>query len=391
MVKVKEKRYIEETTYLSILNENIARLISILTIVNPRNVSEIARALGLSTSLTHYYIKKLKKRGFVNVVSKIDDVKIGLRPVRIFINANLSLRKWLLDALCQIPYWRYLSYCIGKFNGIYGQFSIPFGKEIEFQSILDELIDTGLIENYELYWVNRVIYIPRGFHWFNFKSKEWIFRWNDWIKEVYESNPYLVNLVKNINNSNNWVTLDKYDIYILKELEKDAYVSFNEIAKKLNLTAPAVRYHYYHHIIRYKLLSGFRPVIFPYPLSSSDMHLFKISFYDASCLGKFITSLQNKPFASSVTLISRGNDAIVDVYLPKVEFLNFINVLMKLIDREIVKDFFYVTLLLGTYKRQTIPYEQFVDGKWQFEYEKYRRTIAEICKKCEKVRVHQYY
>ena len=379
----------EFSAYLSILNETVAKLIVALTTTNPRNISDLARAVGLSPSLTHYYIKRLINKKFISVVSKLDDAKVGLRPARLFVNANLSLRNQILNALTVIPYWRYITPCVGKYNGFYAQFSIPFGREVEFQSLLDELEDNDLIKDYDLYWVDDVIYVPRGFHWFDFKSKKWIFRWDDWVKEVYENTSY-PRIRRRFHNYNS-LNLDKYDLFILKELEKNAYVSFNEIAEKLNLTPPAVRYHYYNHVVRYNLLRGFRPVILPYPLKYSDMYIFKISFYDDVCLGKFLSSLKNKPFVSSVTIISRANDAIMDAYLPKNELLNFIESLLKLVDLNVIKDFLYVTLLLKNYVRQTIPYEQFVDGKWQFEYEKYRRTIAEICKKCKKIRVHQYY
>ena len=81
------------------MNDTVAKLIRTLSKVDPRNVSEIARKVGLSTSLTHYYLKRMTTKGLVRIVAKVDDSKIGLRPATVFINSNLALRDFLLEAV----------------------------------------------------------------------------------------------------------------------------------------------------------------------------------------------------------------------------------------------------------------------------------------------------
>ncbi|MCS7365432.1 MAG: ArsR family transcriptional regulator, partial [archaeon GB-1867-035] len=60
------------TQYLNLLNEPTAKLISVLSKVNPRNVSEVARALGLSPSLTHYHLKRLISKHLLRISAKIN-------------------------------------------------------------------------------------------------------------------------------------------------------------------------------------------------------------------------------------------------------------------------------------------------------------------------------
>jgi len=370
--------------YLSSLNDVVARLITNLTRVNPRNISEVARATGLSPSLAHYHLKRLINKKLLKIRAKVNYLRIGLRPAEIFIDCQPNKRNHVLEVLLSNDYCRYVAPCFGRYNGFYLRATIPIGREVEFGLFLDEMVRHNLIKNYSLNWIDFIKDISRGFYWFNFKEKNWIFRWNDWIKEVLNSSINGINL--KTYNGNIEFKPDFIDIFILKELEKNALVSFNEMAKKLNVTPPAIRYHYYQHVLRYGFINGYRPLIFPYPYVISDMFVFKVIFPNSMLMMKFINSLNGKPFATSVAKIAGRNELSVNIHLIKTEFLNFINSLLRMAESGIIQDFNYVLLDIKSYKHRTIPYECFINDRWVYNHKKYMQKIEMVSLKLSRIK-----
>lgn len=379
----KNMSYLDKyTQYLNLLNEPIAKLISILSKVNPRNVSEVARALGLSPSLTHYHLKRLMDKRLLRISAKINYNKIGLRPAEVLFEVSPSKRKYVKEIILSHDFGYYIASCHGRLNGYYTRFVIPHGREVEFQLFLDELVRCNLIKSYDLLWIDFMIYNSRWFNWFDFRSKCWVFRWDDWVKEA-SKNSLKVNLESDTLPSP--FKPDYIDIFILKELYKDACISFKEIAKHAGLTAPAIRYHYYNHILRFKFISGYRPVVLPYPMAISDMHIFRIFFEDENCMKRFVCSFDGKPFSMGTAVIMGGNEISVTVYLPKTELSNFINTLINFADNGFIEDFSYVTLNLKDYNHQALPYKCFSDGKWIYNHERYMAKIARVAEKVERI------
>lgn len=357
-------------------------MISVLSKVNPRNISEVARATGLSPSLTHYHLKRLINNRLLRISAKINYHKIGLRSAEVLIDISPNKRRYVKDILTAHDYGYYIASCYGRFNGYYTRFVIPHGKEIEFQLFLDELVRSNLIKNYDILWIDAMIYNSKWFNWFDYRNKRWLFRWDDWIKEIC-TNSQKVDLDKDTLPSP--ISPDYVDIFILKELYKDACISFKEIAKRIGLTAPAIRYHYYNHVVRFKFISGYRPVVLPYPMVISDLHIFRITFENYESLKRFIGSLNGKPFPVGTAIIMGKNEISSTIYLPKTELSNFINALISLSDVGIISDFSYVTLNLKDYTHETIPYQCFKDGKWIYDHELYMSEIKKMVEKVERI------
>lgn len=371
------------TQYLNLLNEPTAKLISILTKVNPRNVSEVARALGLSPSLTHYYLKKLMNNDLLRISAKINYNKIGLRPAEVLLEVSPSKRKFVREILTNHDFGYYMASCHGRINGYYTRFAIPHGKEVEFQLFLNELEKYNLIKSYDLLWIESIVYNSKWFNWFDFRKKRWIFRWEDWLKEVNRSSSIKLNFVTD--NLPSPINPDYIDIFILKELYKDACISFKEIAKRIGLTAPAIRYHYYNHIVRFNFISGYRPIVLPYPMSISDMHIFRIVFEDREYMKRFVASLDGKPFSMGTAIVMGENEVSTSVYLPKTELSNFIDTLIDFADDGIIEDFNYVTLNLRDYRHTTISYICFKNGKWIYNHERYINEVIKVAEKVERI------
>jgi hypothetical protein len=83
-------------------------------------------------------------------------------------------------------------------------------------------------------------------------------------------------------------------------------------------------------------------------------------------MAKFANSLADKPFVVSHAKVVGMNSLVVHFYIPKVEFSNFIEQLNQLTVKGITEDFFYVSLDVASFKRQTVSYEFFQKGSWLY-------------------------
>jgi DNA-binding Lrp family transcriptional regulator len=174
------------------------------------------------------------------------------------------------------------------------------------------------------------------------------------------------------------VEVDYLDLLILKELEKDGFIDFTQLSKVVNLTPQAVRYRYYQHVVGRNLITGYEVAVFPYPLQVSDLCAFVLSFPGQETLAKFANSLVDKPFVLSYAKVIGKNSLLVHFYIPKIEFSNFMESLNRLTVEEIIRDFYYVSIDVKSFKRQTVSYDYFRDGKWEYNQAEEIKKLTEM-------------
>jgi DNA-binding Lrp family transcriptional regulator len=160
--------------------------------------------------------------------------------------------------------------------------------------------------------------------------------------------------------------VDETDLLILKELEKNGSGEFTKLAEVAGTTPQSIRYRYYKHAVKRKLIADYEVSIFPYPVQVSDMCSFVIDFENEKVLAKFSNTLHNKPFVVSFAKVIGQNSLIVHMYTPKLEFPHLIECLNHLTRKNIISNFFYVTLDILSFKRQTVAYELFKEGTWSY-------------------------
>jgi hypothetical protein len=95
-------------------------------------------------------------------------------------------------------------------------------------------------------------------------------------------------------------------------------------------------------------------------------------------MAKFENSLIDKPFVLSRAKIIGENSLVVHFYVPKVEFSNLVESLNLLATKDIIEDFHYVSLDVASFKRQTISYEFFKNGKWTYNSAETNAKLARL-------------
>ncbi|MFQ6086806.1 MAG: hypothetical protein ACE5OV_02170 [Candidatus Bathyarchaeia archaeon] len=362
--------------YLKILDPTNAKILAGLGKFGPRNISFLARSVKLPATTVAFRIKKLTKKGYLQVRTNLDHPKLGLMKAVLIADSTGGLEDKLREAIESIGYWTYITKCYGKFNGIYTLFAFPNEHKDKLETYLREVVRCKAMSSYAFFWTTNLCEVPPNFDWFDFKSKAWKFPWRQWINEVLEASEKLPKRL--VEPEKYHIMVDKTDLFLLKELEKDAFVEFTKIANTLGMSPQGVRYRYYKHVMKHGLIADYGIAIFPYPLLVSDMCSFIVRFQNEEALAKFSNTLSNKPFIINYGKIIGRNLLLIHSYTPKTEFPNFINALNSLVKRNLITDFFHVNLDITSFKRQTVSYEFFRDKSWTFNYDDKLKRLTEI-------------
>ena len=275
-------------------------------------------------------------------------------------------------------YWLYVSQCIeaSRCLAIYG---IPAGKEKKFEEFIGRFQELGLAGNVNRIWSTCIQNINATFAWLDKTSGEWDFPWDSWIEEVKTNEgelPYTLREPDEYIQKADWI-----DVMILKELEKDCTIKLKDIAKKLDMSLQRLRYHYKNHVIKEGMFEGNQVIAEYYSGSPSDLHFFTFSFKNRENLTKLACSLMYKPFAKGMGKEYGKNRLFAQIYLPREQLRNFIASLGKLVRAGFLETYEYVIQDPVKKERQTISYEFFRDGKWEYDDERYLEKLQSIVKR----------
>ena len=347
----------------------------------PRNISEVARMLGIPRGTMLSRIKRMSSFFYLRMSANVYHTNLGLKKAVVFAKAALGYEDLLFDCMKVNKFYIYLSRCYGRFEGCFGIYVIPKDHTAEFQQFVQELKKL-VASDIEVYWSTCFHTVNRTSNWFDRLSKTWVFPWDKWIEEIQTQALELPFTL--VDPADFPIKADEMDLFILKELEKDATISLTTIAKKLGTTLQTVHRHYQMHLIKRGLIEAFQTFIFPFERAISDTFFFVFKFDSREKMVKFALSLLEKPFVYTLGKVLDQNAIIVHIYLPRPEFRMFIENLSKLVRTGFLQSYDYLIqdLSLGKWSRQTIPYEFFKDGSWIYNHHEHVKNLQDL--------THQY-
>jgi DNA-binding Lrp family transcriptional regulator len=212
--------------------------------------------------------------------------------------------------------------------------------------------------------------------WFDPKQKAWFFDWESWMRDVKTIEGELpITLIE----PDDWpIKVDYTDLLIIKELEMDGRRTLTDISKKLGIPLETVKYHFREHVLKRGLVEGYQIEIYRSPSLVSENIFFKFEFDSYEKYKKFALSLRDKPFPFFMGKVLGENALLTQVYLSKWEFRRFIIAVSDLIKKGLVSKYHYVITDVFQVWRETIPYQNFVDGKWDYHPEKHRSSVRAV-------------
>jgi len=351
-----------------------------LAIHGPRNIARVARKLGIPRGTMFYRTKLLSSLFYLRFSASVLYTNLGLKKAVVFAEATPGYEELLFNCMKVNDFYVTVSQCYGKFEGCIGTYAIPNRKGDEFERFIQEIEKLGIARKTDVNWSTCFHIVNRTSNWFDPQSETWIFPWNKWIKEVLTEGttlPYTL-----LDPDDFPVKADEIDLFIIKELEKDATVSLTDIAKKLRTTLQRVEYHYQRHVLERELIECFQIFIFPFNKLTSDMFYFRFIFEGREKMAKFALSLLNKPFVNAVGKILGRNTILANINLPRVEFRRFAQSLSKLIRSGFLQSYDYIIQDIRnvpkTWSRETIPFELFKDGSWTYNHAKHIKNLQNL-------------
>lgn len=354
------------------------KVLEALSIHGPRNFREVARAIGIAPTTLHDRLEKLTSHFFLFLFTSIYTVNLGLKKAIIVAKAKAGQEELLLNSLKANGFWTYLSRFFGMKEGYIGVYTIPINHAEEFLTFLTELERLGAVESLQYIWTTSLQAVNPKSAQFDPRSGNWTFEWDKWIKEIPIQTTGLPYTLKDPENFP--IRGDETDMFILKEFEKDATVTFSELAKKLAMTPPAIRSRY-KRLLKQELIEGFEIHFFPVEITKAFALYCTFAFDSREKLSKFARSLLNKgPFISSLGKVLGQEKLIAAFYLPCYEFRNFINALIELKKQRILESYSYVFQDLKKTYRRTFPYEFFKDKTWVYNHKEHLETLQRVIK-----------
>jgi DNA-binding Lrp family transcriptional regulator len=347
-----------------------------LATYSPRNVTEVSRKLCIPAETLRKRLRRLNSDTFLRFHINVYHTNLGLRKAVVFAEAVPGYENVLFDALKINEFWIFLSRGYGMFEGCVGIFTVPVESCSLFEHFIHELERIGLTRRIQIFWSTCFQSVNSKCEWFDKEARKWNFDWEKWIQEIENEN---VNLPYTLVDPKGFpIRADAVDMFILKELEKDARISFRSLADKLGISPQLVRYHYYDHVINRGLLESFEVTVFHFGREVSEFLFFIFSFDEWEKLAKFASSLLDKPFAKALGKILGKNDLYAYLYLPRSEFRRFVDALSKLVRQGFLRHYQYVIQDLTKTLRATFPYQCFRDGKWMYDHEGYMENLHRL-------------
>ncbi len=364
------------SSYLKLIDQTNAEIIGALSKHDPRNISAISKDVGLPNSTMAFRIKKLIENLNLEINARVDFNKIGLARATVF--AETLPAKWnkLWKIMEDLGCLTYLTKCHGRMNGCYAIFAFPASNKNKLEEYFKRLKHMNIISSYQLFWTTNLCEVHPNFKWYDFKHKKWIFQWKQWVNDIYEASDSRPEQLKDPEDYP--IKADEKDLLLLSQLERNGVLTYEELAKNANMNPRTVAYRYKKHLTDRKLILDHMVWFLPYPHDISDACSFVIEFESDKALAKFANTLDETPFVLSYARVIGSKNLIINTYIPKAEFLDFINSLNTLAENRLIRNYFHVTLTLSPHKRGGIPYKLFKDHTWKCNFEDSMKPLGEI-------------
>jgi len=341
------------------ITPQIARILEYISLNNTTNISKIARDVNLPITTVYGILRRLITRHIITIHNLINISALGLTQYAVIFHCDKieNVKKILMS---NHTYWIY--YAKGYCDSLcaYVRYIVPIDHNKDFIEFLNTAKEIGLINDYEVYATTNTYNVPLNFKDFDFKKKVWVFNWEQILHNFYsaESNDNERLNVRSLSR----IKLDNIDSKILLGREINAFISLSSIQKTLNnISLQNIYYHYVNHIVKRNLINSIKIAFLPYPYTVnekivSDAMIFFITFKNTTWMNKFVNALKYKIFISSIARVLGENTLLLSVYLPHIETAEFLNLLDKLIEDNIIIKYRFFIIDIRTARNETIPY-----------------------------------
>ncbi len=336
-----------------------------------RNISQIAKLIGVPQQTVSYRVKRFDERDLVRFRALISEEKLGLKSYLVVASTSLGMEELSSYSMTCFPLWRYLAIVDGWKHGNYVRYIIPPDKETDLKAFLDKLKDTGLILRYELYETTSPYYPLLNLDFYTGREGAPVFNWDKWIDDFDSFSEEKIS-----EPSFAKAKFDLYDLIILRCLEINARMKFREVAREIAKILREENYgrfiplvsRRFKNIVSQNLIRGYRVVVFPNLGPTVLFLIYYLKFTSASNLGRFLGGLSYLPYNFSYLKVLGKNEIFLHLVIPVYEYLNLRKAISRLGELGYLKSAYVLIGDLSQAWDNVKIYEMYKDGAWNFSY-----------------------
>ncbi len=358
--------YKQVERHLRKLDEINAKIIVEMCQHGSNNVSLIARKVNLPIETVRYRVNLLSKLGVFGLSLYFRYSHLGL--LRMMVQCEIMKPKVALAAKAvEIPvYWRYISRAHGKHEGLFIQYAFPSNFADSLREVYEYLKEQEVIRDYLIFSTGDSIPSVPDFTMFNFEKSAWNSPWEKWDEELERASSEIPEELRDPERYGG--DFDATDLRLVELIETTGLQKFSFLGSKLGLTAQGVRHHYIEHLYGRRIALGYLPTLLPLPIDLLDIYELHLDFSDPRHMGRFANTLAGKYFVRNYSKILGRNSLIVTFTLTRGDTARLFDLLYRLAEEGWLIDFNYSVLDLRTYKAQTSPPENYVNGAWIYDH-----------------------
>jgi DNA-binding Lrp family transcriptional regulator len=341
------------------------RILECMATVGPRNLLEVSRRTGIPFTTVYHRVDKLERR--IGRVAHLvpSHSKLGLARLVVIAKARLGVEERLTKALKLPNYWWSVTRCEGGFTHHSVQ-CVPVEHLARFDSYLRQFSRNGLADNLEVIRVGDLLPLNPNFQCYDAADQTWRFTWDKWFEKLMR-----LKTVRKIGDPTNYTrVVDKHDLFIVKELEKNGRTTLASLAPNMGMTLPGVKYHYDRLVAR-DACKYSKIEVYPFPIEVSGVYDIMLDFPTRERMNKFFSIVNNLFFFIEISKVIGKNTLLLRAYIPEMQVSNMFQFLSELARRKLLASYSALRLRFETRERQTISYELFDEKKgWVFDYAK---------------------
>jgi len=338
------------------------KILSTMAKVGPRNLLEVSRLTGIPVTTVHHRVAQLESNSRQLVELITNAATLGATRLVVLVTAKPGLEDAVTQALRIPNYWTVVERCEGAFTHHSIQI-IPHKFLKEFKEYISTMQAMNLIKNYRIIQTGDSYPIFPDFSSYEFSSGTWRFDWEGWLSELKNTAPAEVVVDSRVETLN----VEKVDLRVIASLEQNGRMSFTDIAKKINVSAQTVKYHY-DKLVRARVIRKFDFMMVPFPLEISAWHEFMLEFQDADSMNRFFSVAKKLFFIHHLAKATRKNTLFVRTRIVQSQVENMFAFFSEMTNCGQLISYSTVRLNVSSRLHQTISYELFDDiSGWQWD------------------------
>lgn len=354
------------------LDDTNVKILTAMWKYGPRNLLEVSRRTGIPFTSVYHRVAKLERKSKRAATLSPQIAQLGMIRVVVLATATPGAEDKVTMALKLPNLWRSVDRCEGNYTHLSVQY-VPVKFLSQFKKYLRRLTQLKLVTQCKTILTGEFIPNFPDFGYYNPSINQWSFAWNKWL-EGLRRKP-----AKTIEDPASYaVSVDKKDLLIIKELQKNARRSFADLAPILGISLQGVKYHFDKKLIPSGIVKYYNFDVWPYPEEISACHELLLEFPNKHAMNRFYSLVGELFFVLGVAKVLRQNQLLVSTYTPQTQVPSLFAFLSQMASHGFLDTYSSVRQSFINREAQPVSYELFEDGVgWTFDL---RKRLSELSK-----------